>query len=545
MTFQPASLLRTVKDHSHWLTSWPVFVLFFVGLCIWCWVDVRLRGYPYLDQPDEHKTDLTVFTEAGAAFFDGRKPYQVSNVRGWTYLYPPLFAMLMAPLHALQTQDQVTVWFFISVLFLWGIYREIGRIVECLSAGDCPNFPGHHACMVGENGTVPFDAGLAWQQAYPWLGVAAFCAAFLPTLNCLQRGQVGVLKLYLLLLGFRLLVARGSAAKRVLGGIVLALPIVLKLVPVLPVGLLLFVLGAAWLGRYVAAQKPVCRRRLLSPIARFLSPIAASSPFIGDGSRLLQVENMARVFLPATLGVILGGFLFFFAVPAALVGWNANLRHLQTWSRFISASAEDGGGVGRAGNSQVLRNQSLHNAVFRLGNFIWYYGAAGPDDRLVEHRARPEMPMDAPAVGHILLAVRLTVLIALLLTGVRLARQGDGLSLATALGLGCVAMLVVSPISRGHYFLLFVPGILFVPWWCRCRGGSRAAWGLAAAPIAIIDLHYFILPVSGRLGLLGLGTVAWLLAAMRAVARGVDASNTLSLPQTPPANALPAGKKAA
>ena len=25
----------------------------------------------------------------GAAFFDGREPYDVTNIRGWKYLYPP------------------------------------------------------------------------------------------------------------------------------------------------------------------------------------------------------------------------------------------------------------------------------------------------------------------------------------------------------------------------------------------------------------------------------------------------------------------------
>ena len=64
---------------------------------VWGLTDVRQRGYP--DVPAEHRTDLTVYTEAGAAFFDGRPPYEVSNPRGWTYLYPPLLAMLLAPLH--------------------------------------------------------------------------------------------------------------------------------------------------------------------------------------------------------------------------------------------------------------------------------------------------------------------------------------------------------------------------------------------------------------------------------------------------------------
>jgi hypothetical protein len=493
MTFRPRTLVRAVQDHAHWLTSWPVFALFLFGLCLWCAVDVRVRGYPYADQPDEHKTDLTVYTEAGAAFFDGRKPYQVSNIRGWVYMYPPLFGILMAPLHALQTQDQVTVWFFISVLFLWGVYREIGRIVQCLCA---------------ENTA----AAAWWRKTYPWPGVAAFCAAFLPTLNCLQRGQVGVLMLYLLLLGFRLIVAPGSTVKRLLGGIVLSLPIVLKLMPALPVGLLLFVLAAAWL-------RPRWQRAEKTPQA-------------------------AGAFFPATLGVALGGFLFFLVVPAAFVGWNANLHHLQTWGHVMASNAEDGGVALNSGNSQTARNQSLNNAVTRLGNFAYHCAAAAPDDRLVEYYKRPPMPMDTPAIAAVLLGVRLAIILALLLTAWRLARQGDGLSLAAALSLGCAAILVISPVARGHYFMLYVPGIFFVPWFLRCRDGWRKAWLFAAAPIVMIDLHYFILPISGRIGLLGLGTTVWLLAAMIAVGRCTAASPALSLSQLSPA-ALSAGKKAA
>ncbi len=153
------------------------------GVIFWGLTDVRRRGYP--DVPAEHRTDLTVYTEAGAAFFDGRAPYEVSNPRGWTYLYPPLLAMLLAPLHPLAGQDQVTVWFFLSLLFCWGCWRECRHIVEIACRSDA-------------------KVAAVWARWWPWLVTAAVLTALLPTLNCLQRGQVGVVKLYLLLLGVRL-----------------------------------------------------------------------------------------------------------------------------------------------------------------------------------------------------------------------------------------------------------------------------------------------------------------------------------------------------
>ena len=101
-----------------------------IALAIWGWVDVVPRGMVNQQRINEHRTDFTVYTEAGAAFFDGRDPYQVSNPRGWRYLYPPMFAILVAPLHALPPMGQVGVWFVLSVGMLFGCYFELRRILD-------------------------------------------------------------------------------------------------------------------------------------------------------------------------------------------------------------------------------------------------------------------------------------------------------------------------------------------------------------------------------------------------------------------------------
>ena len=164
---------RTPQRPRRWPRPGRWLVVVLLVVTIWGLVDVRRRGYPYPETPQEHRTDLTVYTEAGAAFFDGRDPYEVANPRGWTYLYPPMFALSLAPLHALPMQDQVTVWFFISLLVCWGCYRECRRIL---------------AIVCREDETL----AAAWSRWFPWLGVAAVTVAVLPTLNCLQRGQVGI-----------------------------------------------------------------------------------------------------------------------------------------------------------------------------------------------------------------------------------------------------------------------------------------------------------------------------------------------------------------
>jgi hypothetical protein len=460
---------------------WLIVLL--VAASVWGFLDVRRRGYPYPDCPEEHRTDLTVYTEAGAAFFDGREPYEVANPRGWTYLYPPLFALLLAPLHPLPMQDQVTVWFFLSLLVCWGCYRECRRIVTIV----CDENPRVRA---------------AWTRWFPWLGIAAVTAAALPTLNCLQRGQVGIVKMYLLLLGLRVILNGRSYRAWLLGGVVLALPVVLKIVPALPVGFLLFFLLAetfAWARNQRKRRKTLDASQINLPAGHAHFPLRFAS---------------------SSLGFSVGLALFFLIIPAALIGWNANLHHLDTWGRFMLTKADNGGMDPRSGNSHSARNQSLQNAAYRLGNFGSHLLAGGPDDRLVERFDAPKMAMDSSAADRFLFLSRATFGLALLALGVRLARQpGNKLNMATGFALSCVTMLAVSPVARAHYFLLLAPAILLVPLWLDLHGRPRAGVVMAAIPPVLSILHYALLPYAGRVGQLGFGTAAWLMAAMVLIAR--------------------------
>jgi hypothetical protein len=492
------------KRFGRWL------IVLLAVLSVWGLVDVRRRGYPYPDRPGEHRTDLTVYTEAGAAFFDGREPYEVANPRGWTYLYPPLFALLLAPLHPLPTQDQVTVWFFVSLLFCWGCYRECRRIVAIVCAED------------------PSIAA-AWKRWLPWLVVAAVAAATLSTLNCLQRGQVGIVKFYLLLLGLRVILSGRSYRAWTIGGIVLALPVVLKIVPALPVGFLLFFEMVEWLRSYAKKGTEEVVENTPS-LLRCISPTTSSVP-VRCGAR----------FASSTVGVAFGLVLFSLLIPAALVGWNANLRHLDTWGRFMLTKADNGGMDPRSGNSHSIRNQSLQNGAYRFGNFLSHVFASGPDDRLVERFDAPPMAMDSPVADRFLFLSRALIGIALLALGVRLARQpGSRLNMAVGFALSCVTMLSISPVGRAHYFMLLVPAILFVPLWLDLRGRRRTGIVLATTLSALPLLHYALLPYAGRVGLLGLGTTTWLLAAMAIIGRTDSAAVFASRQEDSQATASPA-----
>src|SRR6266404_2813328 len=126
-----------MRDEGGWRhirRHWAVFAGLALTLAIWCAVDVSRRAVVDPNRPHLHMTDFTVYTEAGAAFFDGREPYEVANLRGWKYLYPPLFALLVAPLAALSPTGQVTVFFAVSVALCLGSYFESRRLLAMMLA---------------------------------------------------------------------------------------------------------------------------------------------------------------------------------------------------------------------------------------------------------------------------------------------------------------------------------------------------------------------------------------------------------------------------
>ncbi len=439
-----------------------------VALVIWGYLDVRRRGYA--TPAESHKSDLTVYTEAGAAFFDGRPPYHVSNPRGWTYVYPPVFALLLAPLYVLPMQEQVFVWFLVCLTMCWGIYRESAKLVALVRKPE-------------DDQKVGF---LGW---LPWLGAITAAAIALPTLNCLQRGQVSVAVLYLLLLGLRLVIDGRSTWIVIAGGIVLALSVAIKVVPILPIAMLLWI-------QLVGYLRQLWRHSDLT-------------------------AELGRRWMAATSGVVLGLVLFFLLVPAALIGWSNNLRHLGTWCDLVLVSAGDSTATpGFEKDTHSVRNQCLGNALYRLGNFGAYLFAGGPIDPLIDGENPPPRMMDDPSVNTILLGVRVALLLALMIVGIRLGMQEDPLlSQAAGFGLACLALLIVSPVARNHYFEILAPAVLFVPMWLRRRGLRRTSVAMAVVPGILIFLQYALLAYVGRVGLLGLGITAWLMAAMILVER--------------------------
>src|SRR5262249_36729003 len=173
-------------------------------------LDVRVRAL---------NSDFTVFTIAGAAFFDGRDPYAIENPQGWHYAYPPLFALLVSPLARLGFPAQVTVWFAISFGLAALCAAEAAWIIRAIRREE--------------------GAGV---DAPPWwIIAAAIPSVLLPIIDTLQRGQVALALTWPLLLGLRLALDARGWPMAVVAGVVLALPIAIKLTPIVPVALLVLV----------------------------------------------------------------------------------------------------------------------------------------------------------------------------------------------------------------------------------------------------------------------------------------------------------------
>jgi hypothetical protein len=447
-----------------------VAVVLIVGLTIWCLVDVRRRGEIIPGRIESHSTDFTVYTTAGAAFFDGRDPYRVTSPRGWYYLYPPIFALLVSPLAGLDSKSQVVVWFIVSVALAFGCYAESRRLWRLLVACDAAQYG---ASFVHCKWTLP-------------IGILVGFTVLFPALECLQRGQLGIALLYPLLLGFRLALFGRTWRIRCLGGIVLAWPVVVKLIPALPVG---FLLGQFW----------------FATLARGWSPRSAGRA------------------AAASLGVALGVFVFGLGLPAACIGWGRNLHHLSTWAQKVVLNAD----AGREAKVDIdtTSNQSLSNAAHQLAARVRSAALEPLSVSAIEEKGDPSRWMAAvlaraegrradQVIHRAVRALQSIVLALLIVTGSAMARRGDFLGQAATYGLACLAVVLVSPVAWTHYFVLGLPAVMFVPLWLVRQGHPIAAGVTAVNPAVLSWAHYLAKPWTGTLGLLGLGTTAWCLAVL-------------------------------
>jgi hypothetical protein len=155
----------------------------------------RTWGSPF------HRTDFTVYTSAAQAVLDGTDIYQARNIRGWAYVYPPPFAILMVPFAEMSVFYGSLVWYLVSLSLVVASVAMCVRMVREAQPVEIDGFV---------LATVPALLLLAW------------------TVPGLARGQANALLLWLVVAAFYW----DRKGREALGAVCLAGAVLLKVFPV-------------------------------------------------------------------------------------------------------------------------------------------------------------------------------------------------------------------------------------------------------------------------------------------------------------------------
>ncbi len=169
-------------------------ILLVLGLALGVGISTFYRGAISSRQ----RTDLTVFLVAGEMVAEGRanQIYEIENKRSWHYVYPPILAILLAPVSKWPLGATVTLAYLLSLVCLAGTI-VLSRRFE----GDARPSP--------------------WQIALAMF----FCLPML--LNTLTRGQFGIISLFFMAAIFYNYLRQ----QKVLTGLLLAFAVALKISP--------------------------------------------------------------------------------------------------------------------------------------------------------------------------------------------------------------------------------------------------------------------------------------------------------------------------
>ncbi len=132
---QPAAELQRARTLKLWLAG--TTILFFA---FFAWITL-FRAGPYGAPGHQwgspaHRTDFTVYRDAAAAVLHGQDPYAIRNVRGWAYVYPPPFSIVMVPFALLPLPVSVLAWYFVCAGLTVSAVSMSGRLAGAGFASD-------------------------------------------------------------------------------------------------------------------------------------------------------------------------------------------------------------------------------------------------------------------------------------------------------------------------------------------------------------------------------------------------------------------------
>ena len=109
---QPATEADRARPLKLWLAGTTILLFAFFA-----WITL-FRAGPYGAPGHQwgspaHRTDFTVYRDAAAAVLHGQDPYVIRNSRGWAYVYPPPYSIVMVPFALLPLPVSVLAWYFL------------------------------------------------------------------------------------------------------------------------------------------------------------------------------------------------------------------------------------------------------------------------------------------------------------------------------------------------------------------------------------------------------------------------------------------------
>ena len=165
----------------------------------------------------KRRTDLTVYLKAAETIAEGQasRIYDVTNTRGWHYVYSPLLAILLVPITKWPLGVTVLLAYLLSLACLAGNLMFSRRFPE-----------NARPSKISRQGQASVPESLGCRPA-PWQIALAmiFCLPML--LNTFTRGQFGIITLFFMAAIFCSYLKR----QKVLAGFLLAFAVTLKISP--------------------------------------------------------------------------------------------------------------------------------------------------------------------------------------------------------------------------------------------------------------------------------------------------------------------------
>jgi hypothetical protein len=132
---QPAAELERVRPLKLGL-AYTTILLF----ALFAWITL-FRAGPYGAPGHQwgspaHRTDFSVYRDAAAAVLHGQDPYAIRNQRGWAYVYPPPFSVVMVPFALLPMPVSVLAWYFVCAGLTISAVSMSGRLAGAGVSGE-------------------------------------------------------------------------------------------------------------------------------------------------------------------------------------------------------------------------------------------------------------------------------------------------------------------------------------------------------------------------------------------------------------------------